>query len=176
MTNKKILYLAFLSALSISLFAFDALLPKPFPFLKLGLSNSIIVYLIYEKRYFDGIIVALSKVFIGNLIMGTIFSPGFLLSFSGTFFALFFMIIFKLSHLNFSILGISIIGAEFHNLFQILTARIVLIQDNSIFYFLPFLILIAVLTGIISGYIAIYLKTILINRSFLNYEYQKVSN
>ncbi len=151
-------YPAFLSALSISFFILDSLIPKPLPFFRIGLSNSITTYLIFNKKYKFAMIVAFTKVLLGNLIVGTFLSPTFLLSLSGTSFALLFMIIFKLSKINFSILGISIIGALAHNITQLCIARLILINDNSVFYFVPLMILLSIFTGLITGYVAIYLE------------------
>ena len=162
--SNKIVYLSFLSAFAITIFVVESYIPKPLPFLKIGLANSILLLLIFQKKYLFAIIVGLAKVFMGNLLMGTLFSPGFLMSLSGTFSSLLMMITFFLLPLKFGIIGISIIGAVIHNLIQLIVVRFVLINNNSVFLLIPLMLILGLIAGIISGYFAYYLKGI------LNYE------
>jgi heptaprenyl diphosphate synthase len=56
--------------------------------------------------------------------------------------------------LNFSIIGVSIAGAVSHNIGQLLAVRLILIREDEIFYLTPLLIIMGMITGIITGYIA----------------------
>ncbi len=168
--ENKLYFLAFLSALAISLFALESFVPKPFPFMKLGLANGVVLMLIFQDKFYYAFIVALSKVILGNLFLGTIFSPSFLLSFFGTIIASFMMICCYRLNLKLSIIGVSIIGAIFHNLTQLFIARFILIKDNSIFYFIPLMLILGLITGIISGYFANYMKNYFDNRRIVNNE------
>ena len=158
--NNQVVYLSFLSALAITLFVVENYIPKPLPFIKIGLANSILLLLIFQKKYFFSIIVGLAKVFIGNLLTGTLLTPGFLMSAFGTFFALLVMILFFYLPLGFGIIGISVIGAVVHNLTQLVVVRWVLINNDSIFLLIPVMLVLGLISGIISGYFAYYLKGI----------------
>lgn len=149
-----LLHLAFYTAVAVSVFVLETFIPKPLPFMKLGLSNVIVLMLLFAESINASIIVAISKTLIGGFLAGTLFSPTTLLSFTGTFFSLSLMILLLKSPIKFSILGVSIAGAAGHNLGQILIVRFLLIKENSIFYLTPLLILMGIVTGIITGYLA----------------------
>jgi heptaprenyl diphosphate synthase len=63
----------------------------------------------------------------------------------------------KVIDLDFSLIGISIIGAATHNTAQILTA-IFLMKDWAILYYLPILLLCGIVTGVAVGFLAIRLS------------------
>lgn len=58
------------------------------------------------------------------------------------------------SNLGFSLVGVSILGATFHNLAQISVARFVLIKSVKIFSLVPIMLLLSIVMGIITGIIA----------------------
>ncbi|MCF7792456.1 MAG: Gx transporter family protein [Candidatus Cloacimonetes bacterium] len=149
-----LVHLAFFTALAVTVFILESFIPKPMPFMKLGLANIIILMLLGSGNIKPGIIVAFTKSILGGLLAGTLFSPATLLSLSGTFFSLFLMIMLLKIPVNFSILGISIAGAVGHNFGQMIIVRLVLIKENSIFYLTPVLIIMGIATGIITGYLA----------------------
>ncbi len=150
--KNKIPYLAVLTALSITLFVIESIIPRPLPFLKFGLANIVILILIYFKDYQSTVIIAFSKTLFGGFLTGTIFSPATILSLSGTFLSLIVMIIFSKSKINFSIIGISIIGAITHNFGQLIAVRFIIIRSNNIFYLTPIMLFIGLVTGILIGY------------------------
>ena len=152
--QRYLLYLAFFTAFAVTAYILESFVPKPLPFMKLGLSNVVILALLITENIKPALIVALAKTFIGGLLTGMLIGPTTLLSLTGTFTALAFMILFLRLPVNFSIIGISIIGAVTHNFGQIIIVRLVLIKENSIFYLTPVLILMGIVTGIITGYIA----------------------
>lgn len=158
--NNQIVYISFLSALAITLFVVENYIPKPLPFIKIGLANSILLLLIFQRKYLFSIIAGLAKVFIGNLLTGTLLTPGFLMSAFGTFFSLLVMILFFYIHVGFGIIGISILGAVVHNITQLIVVRWTLINNDSIFLLIPLLLILGLVSGIISGYFAYYLKGI----------------
>ncbi len=149
-----LVYLAFFTALAVSVFFLEIFIPKPLPFMKLGLSNVVILILLFTKNIRPALIVAITKIFLGGLLAGTLFSPTTLLSSVGTVFSLLAMIFLMKLPINFSILGVSIGGAIGHNFGQIIVVRIVLIKENPIFYLTPLLIIMGIATGIITGYLA----------------------
>jgi heptaprenyl diphosphate synthase len=77
---------------------------------------------------------------------------GAIYSFAGGLLSLIMMLIFKRIP-DVSIIGVSIIGAVFHNVGQISVASLV-IENRYIFFYLPVLLISAVITGIVTGIIA----------------------
>ncbi len=156
MTSEKrsITHLAMLTAIAVTIYVVESFIPKPFPFLKFGLSNIVILILLISNEYRSAFIVMLSKILIGGFLSGTILSPTTVLSITGSLLSFVMMIIFIQSRIKFSIVGISILGAAAHNLGQIIAVRLILIKESSIFYLTPLLILLGIVTGIVTGYIA----------------------
>ena len=146
---------AFFTALAISIYILEILIPKPFPFVKIGFANVIILILLASNGAKIAFLVTIGKTIIGGFLTGTIFTPTTIISLSSGMVALFvMMIVFKLK-VNFSFIGVSIWGAIAHNFTQILVVRILLIREDSIFYLIPILMVLGVITGIITGYLAI---------------------
>ncbi|MBQ1607524.1 MAG: Gx transporter family protein, partial [Lachnospiraceae bacterium] len=81
----------------------------------------------------------------GNMAMMLYSLAGALLSFVA-------MIIGKRTNL-FSAIGVSVLGGVFHNVGQIIVAMFVL-ETASLVYYLPFLVVIGTITGIIIGIIS----------------------
>ncbi len=152
--------LAFFTATASSVYIIENLLLRalPVPFLRLGLSNVIVLYLLMKQNYLQAIFVNILKSFIGGIATFTLLTPSSLLSVTGGFSAILLMILAQRSKLGFSIIGISICGAIGHNLAQIGLVRILLIKSDSVFDVLPMLMLL----GLISGIIIAYLYTLFI--------------
>ena len=82
-----------MTAFAVSLHLLEMLIPKPLPFMKIGLSNIVVLILIYNSFLKEALIVALAKSLIGTFLSGTLFSPAFLLSISGSMLSCVFMIL-----------------------------------------------------------------------------------
>lgn len=149
-----LLHLAFYTALAVTIYVLEGFLPKPLPFMKLGLSNAVVLALLITGNAGAALTVAIAKTVLGGLFSATLFSPTTLLSFSGTLLAFCLMLLAFKSRLNFSIIGVSIIGATAHNFAQIILVRFLLIKVASIFYLSPILILMGIVSGFITGYVA----------------------
>jgi len=52
-----------------------------------------------------------------------------------------------------SVTGVSVLGGVFHNIGQIIVAMLVL-ETQSLLYYLPFLIVIGTITGVLIGFVA----------------------
>ncbi len=142
-----------MTAIAVTLYTFESYIPKPYPFFRLGLANIVVLFLLYCNSYKEALIVVISKTLIGGFFTGTLLSPTALMSISGSLIAFLVMVLFLKTKLKFSPIGISILGAVFHNLTQIIVVRFVLIKENEIFYLTPILILLGLLTGMIMGYL-----------------------
>jgi heptaprenyl diphosphate synthase len=153
-------YLLFFIALTVALSFFEYLIPKPLPWLKIGLGNAVILAFILCKNYREAFIISILKPIIISIFIGTIFSPGFFLSFFGSLISASFMIIFHKFFRKFlSHFGISLIGAYSHSLTQVLIAYVfrLVLNLNGVFIILGIITLMSIFGAIITGYIALRL-------------------
>jgi heptaprenyl diphosphate synthase len=152
-TERRVIYLGFFTAFAVMVYILETFIPKPLPFLKLGLANIVVLLLLTSGYPLSALLVALCKTLFGGLLSGTFLSPGTLLSLGGSLFAFIAMVLANRKLFGFSIIGVSVCGAVAHNLGQLVVARFVVIQQDSIFYLTPIMILMGVATGLLIGYI-----------------------
>jgi len=155
--DKKLLNLAFFTALAITIFVLENLLPRPLPFMKFGLANIIILYVLITMNFHSALLITIFKTLIGGLFTGLLLSPTSLLSLSGSLASLLIMFLLLKSGINFSVIGISINGAVIHNLTQLAVVRSILIKEDSIFYLTPLMIILGLITGMFTGYMTFLL-------------------
>lgn len=154
LANLRSIHLAFFTAFAIAIYIVESYIPKPLPFIRLGLANIVVLLLLFSGNWRYALLVIIGKTFVGGFFSGLFLSPTTLLSISGSLCSFGIMIIFLKSNIGFSMIGISILGAVTHNLVQMVVVRLLLIKGNAIFYLTPLLILMGIVTGIIIGYIA----------------------
>lgn len=155
MEIKKYTRLSLLIALSVVLNLIESMIPifnGFIPGLKLGLANTITLFVLYMFSFKDSIYVSIVRVLLVGILRTGLFSITFFFSLGGALLSVIMMNLFKkISKL--SIIGISIIGSIFHSLGQILIA-IIFIKNMNMIYYLPWLLLFSIPTGIITGIIA----------------------
>ena len=154
MKVQKIALIATLTASAVVIGIIESFIPSiGIPGIKLGLANIVILVTLYELGIIEAIFVNVLRVVLVSLIRGTIMSMGFVMSLTGAIFSLGIMILFYLVIKKFSIIGVSVIGAIFHVIGQILIAMIYL-GTSGIVYYLPFIVLSAIVTGVIVGIVS----------------------
>ena len=126
-------------------------LPVSIPGFKLGLAN-IITYLLMEKYgIHDAVTVSLLRVLLSSVLFGSI--TGLLFSAGGCVFSVITLyLLFRPGCEKFSHLCRCICSAAAHNLGQIIAAAILYGVSSSAFY-LPYLLLVSVPCGILTGVI-----------------------
>lgn len=160
---RNLVYKALLVAMALALHLIERNIPVPFmtPGAKLGLSNLVTVIALYSMPCKKDIGLVISV----RLILSSIFGgslSSLLYSSSGAFLS-FGMMLFvqKLLGEKVSIIGVSVVGAFFHNIGQIIVACII-VKNIGVFLYLPFLCLIGIITGTFIGlssyYILPYIK------------------
>jgi heptaprenyl diphosphate synthase len=161
MKTKRLTLLSMLLAISIVLAIVETFLPPiPVPGVKLGLANvvTLIILVIFNRK--DAFIVLMIRIVLVALLRGNIFNISFFLSLSGGIMAYILMILsYKFKY--FSLIGVSISGAFGHSLGQIIMA-IFLLSTPSLIYYFPYILLLSIGTGVVTGYIAIYAKQIML--------------
>ncbi len=134
-------------------------LPLPVPGIKLGLANIVSLVVIAIYGWQDAFFVAILRVLIGSLFGGAFLGPAFAMSISGALISTAVMaFVFRFWQPPFSIVGVSVIGAVVHNLAQILVAALVVVS-SSLLWYLPYLVLFAVPTGLATGFTTAYFLT-----------------
>ena len=129
----------------------DSLIPSVgIPGIKLGLANIVILITLYELGIKEAIFVNALRVVLVSLIAGTLLSYGFLMSLAGAILSLGVMILFHSLIKKFSIIGVSVLGALFHVIGQIIVAMIFL-ESVYVLYYLPFIAVTSIITGVFVG-------------------------
>ncbi len=156
---KRILFAALL-ALGMVLYVLEGLFPPlvPVPGAKLGLSNILVLFTMLFLGYGEGILLAIARSVLGSFIAGTLLAPGALLSLSGGVVSA-LIVALSLRYLRppLGLVGVSILGAIAHNVTQLCVAYFLFIQIKGLFYYLPFMVIVGLISGLVTGLIAIYL-------------------
>ena len=154
MKTRKIALLGVLTAGAIIISIIESFIPSiGIPGVKLGLANIVILIILYEIGVKEAIIVNLTRVVLAGTIRGILFSMGFLMSLAGATLSLGIMILLYLVVKKFSVIGVSVIGSIFHVTGQILVAMAFL-GTFYVVYYLPFIALSAIITGVLVGIVA----------------------
>jgi len=147
--------IALLSAYAIAIHSFENLLPTPIPWLRLGIANIITLATLILYGFRAAMMVTLIRVIISSIFIGTFLGPGFIMSFCGGVSSTVAMgIIFSLFPKLFGPVGLSLIGALFHNTAQLFIAYLLFVQQmEAILLLTPLLILLGTITGVMNGFI-----------------------
>ncbi len=156
--------IAVLAAYALALHGFEYLLPTPIPWFRLGLANIITLVALTLYGFSTAMSVTLIRVILASIFTGTFLGPAFLLSLSGGVSSTAAMgLIYVVQRNLFGPVGLSLIGALFHNIAQLTLAYFLFIQRiEAILIISPLVIFIGVLTGFANGVVAdILIKNIL---------------
>ena len=151
-TTRKIAYLALLTALSVVLGYFEAMIPLPvtIPGVKLGLANITVIIALYLMGSRYAFALTLMKVAVTSLLVGSpsmiLFSAaGSVLAYAGMW------ILWRTNKVN--VLAISVTAAILHNLGQLIVA-IWMMNTLAILVNLPIMIIAACITGTVTGMVS----------------------
>ena len=144
--SKKIAFLGIVTALALVLSFVESLLPPLYsavPGIKIGLPNIIVIFTLYKLSFKEAAAVSLVRVFAVSLLFGNPMT--FAYSITGAVLSLLIMVILKKTN-SFSLIAISIAGAVFHNIGQIMIAVIILQTAEIGYYLIPLTV-----SGVLSG-------------------------
>lgn len=149
MNTKKLTKLSLLLASALILSYIETLIPFDFtiPGIKIGLANIAIMYTFYKVGIKESYLVSLVRVLVMAILFYSFVAA--IYSFVGALLSLIVMSILERFKV-FDIKGTCICGAISHNIGQILAAC-VLLGTSAIFYYLPFLLLSGLLSGLMIG-------------------------
>lgn len=145
--------IALLSAYALALHGFESLLPTPIPWLRFGLANIITLTALFLYGLRAAIMVTLIRVILSSIFTGTFLGPAFILSLGGGIASTLAMgFVLSMSPRLLSAIGLSLIGALFHNVTQLILAYFLFIQRiEAILLISPLIILIGTVTGTLNG-------------------------
>lgn len=153
--TRKITELAIFTAVAFIFSYIESLFPLPIPFpgIKLGLANLIIVLVLYRDGFEHAFIVSMIRNILNACTFGSLFS--FFYSLAGSILSLILMALLKnRKHLRLSTVGVSIAGGILHNIGQFAVASC-LVGFSAILPYLPFLYFAGFLAGALIGIFAV---------------------
>ena len=148
--TKRIVFLSLLVSLSLILSYIESTLPPLYPNVpgvKIGFANVIVLIALYLFSHREAFVISLVRVFISALMFGS--GVSLIYSLCGAVISLVVMVIFKKTRL-FSVVGVSITGAVFHNFGQIIAAVIIL-ENVYVGYYMASLFITGTIAGILTG-------------------------
>ncbi|MBN2541100.1 MAG: Gx transporter family protein [Bacilli bacterium] len=154
MSTRKLVFLALMVTISIVLSIVESVLSASifaFPGIKLGLANIATLVVLFTMSRKEAATVAILRILLVGLIYSGLFSPTFLISLGGGLLALISMLLLKGTKL--SIYTVSVLGSLMHMIGQIAIA-IGVVHTTSLIYYLPYMMIVSVPTGLITGYLA----------------------
>ncbi|WP_075722011.1 Gx transporter family protein [Roseburia sp. 499] len=155
--TKKVAYMGMLVALAFIFSYIESLIPITvgIPGIKLGLANMVIIVTLFTMGTGPAFVLSLVRIVLTGFTFGNL--AMMMYSLGGGMLSLLIMVIARKLKL-FSVTGVSVLGAVFHNIGQILVAAIV-VENSSLFYYLPVLLVSGVFFGGVIGMVgAILIK------------------
>lgn len=153
---KRIKTISFFAALCLFLSAVEYAIPKPLPFMRVGLANLPVLLSLYVMSRRETLLLVICKVLGQAFLSGTLFSYIFLFSLAGSFASAGVMIIlhqlFAQKNLI-SALGLCIAGAVSNNLAQLALSYALLFGESSR-YIAPVLLISGLANGTVLGLFA----------------------
>jgi heptaprenyl diphosphate synthase len=149
---RRVTNLALLVSIGLVLSIIESSFPPllPVPGAKLGLANIATVIALYTFGPSMALEVTVLRCILGGLLRGSV--VGLILSLSGGLASTLVMIaLFLLADRFLSVIGVSVAGAVTHNVAQ-LAAAYLFVAQVALFYYLPYLIIISVPTGLFVGF------------------------
>lgn len=153
MQPKKLTLCGMLTALAVVLSFVERLFPLdaivPVPGVKLGLANVVTLFALTRLSARDALVIVLCRVALSSLLMGSV--TAFLFSLFGGLLALAVMGLLLRAEGKFcSVLGVSVAGAAAHNIGQIIAA-VIWMQTGAVVAYLPWLLVMSVPLGLVTG-------------------------
>ncbi len=145
---------AFYAALCLFLSALEYLIPKPLPFMRLGLANLPLILALFKFSVPSYFLLIVLKIICQAYISGTFFSYIFVFSLCGTFASgLSMLMLFRLCKKYISPVGLSLCGSLANSVMQLFLTRLMLFKD-SIKFVAPVLLISGFVTGFFIGFVA----------------------
>ncbi len=146
--------IAWLAALAIVIHIAESALPSPLPGIKPGLANVITVAVLIRYGWTASAWVALLRVLVGSLLLGTFLSPTFVLSAGGALCSSIVLgLASRLPGRGLGPVGYCALAAQAHMAGQFGLAFALFIPHTALLHLLPVLMSASLLFGVLSGII-----------------------
>lgn len=165
---QKMTFISLLVAQALVLSFIERMIPlnSSIPGAKLGLANIITLVSLYLFSFKETLAIILLRTVMVTFMTGSV--SGFLYSVSGAILSFLVMyLLLKICGEKISTIGVSVVGAVFHNLGQLLMAALI-IQNLRIVIYLPMLMITGVATGAVVGLTVKLLLKFLIEIRYFN--------
>jgi len=151
----RIVLVSMLSASGLVFFVFESFLPV-LPWFRPGLGNIATIIALYSLGFNDAFKVTILRITLGALILGRLFTPVFVMALSGGLTSVIVMALtLKYTKKIFSPVGVSVLGAVSHNASQLIAAYLLFVKSPQIFIITPVFTAAGVITGTVTGVLAI---------------------
>lgn len=152
MKTKTITHLGLLVALAFIFSYIETLIPinLGIPGAKIGLANLVIIVALYTIGTKNAFILSVVRIVLVGFTFGNLSSMFY--SLAGGMLSFLVMVAAKKTN-KLSMTGVSVLGAVFHNVGQIIVA-IFVVRTMEIIYYLPLLMLFGIVAGILIGVLA----------------------
>ncbi len=163
---------SFLLILCLVLSLLDRMIPLsfliPIPGIRIGLANIVIMYALVRVGRIRAALISLARIILVFLFSGNV--TAMLISFGGAFLSFIIMALLCAPNQNkISIFGISVLGASLHNIGQLIASSL-FVSSSVVFYYLPFMLL----TAVVSGLITALPVALLLKRSDISVDYNYI--
>lgn len=150
--KRKTAYMGVFLSFALILSYVESLIPFFFgvPGMKLGLANLAVMLALYLFGGREAFLLNILRILLSSVLFGNM--SVFFYSAAGGFFS-FIVMLFMKKVKRFSMIGVSMGGGVFHNVGQILVAFFI-VRTEGIFYYVPALLVMGVVTGGLNGVIA----------------------
>lgn len=140
-------------ALAMILSYIESLIPIPFavPGMKIGLANLVVIVALYVMDEKAAISISLIRVILVSFTFANL--SAMIFSLAGALCSIICMLLLKRTG-NYSVSGVSIVGAVSHNIGQLMVAMAV-VNTVQVISYLPILIIFGVTSGFLMGMLAI---------------------
>ena len=146
---KKTAYMGMLVALAFIFSYIESLIPVSvgIPGIKLGLANMVVIITLYTMGAVPAFILSLVRIVLTGFTFGNL--AMMMYSLGGGMLSILIMVTARKTKW-FSVTGVSVLGAVSHNIGQLMVAALV-VENSSLFYYLPVLLISGAVFGIIIG-------------------------
>ncbi|MFZ7121305.1 MAG: Gx transporter family protein [Eubacteriaceae bacterium] len=164
--TRKLVYISMLVSQAMILSYVESLLPvMPIQGAKLGLANITTILALCTLNFSASFLIVVARVLLNSLMFGSMAS--LIYSLTGGILSLVVMyLILKLFRKGLSLISVSILGSISHNIGQLIVAILVLDNNMNLLLILPYLLLIAIPTGLFVGLASNYLVKYLQHSNF----------
>jgi heptaprenyl diphosphate synthase len=151
-TTRTLTRVALLVAVATTLAIAESLIPKPVPWLRLGLANGVSLLALVRLGVGEAAAVTAVRILLGALLLGTLGGPSFVLATAGGTAALLVMAVaWRVAAPPLTILGISVLGSAAHVLGQLAAIGALFGAGSSVLSLAPLLLATAVPLGLVTG-------------------------